>query len=61
MFHEITKHIDVRLHFVRDIISQGIIKVEKISTLIKPADMLTKSIPVSKFEETLNLFGILPT
>ena len=61
MFHDRTKHIDVRLHFVRDIISQGIIKVEKISTLIKPADMLTKSIPVSKFEEALNLLGILPT
>ena len=27
MFHERTKHIDVRLHFVIDIISQGIIKV----------------------------------
>ena len=61
MFHERTKYIDVRLHFVRDIIPQGIIKVEKISTLINPADMLTKSIPVSKFEEALNLLGVLPT
>ena len=34
-FHERTKHIDVRLHFVRDIISCGVIKVEKISKSLK--------------------------
>lgn len=31
-FHERTKHIDVRLHFVRDIIAQEQVRVEKIST-----------------------------
>ena len=61
MFHERTKYIDVRLRFVRDIISQGVIKVVKISTLVNPVDMLTKCIPVSKFEEALNLLGVLPT
>ena len=60
MFHERTKHIDVRLHFVRDIISQWIIKVEKISTLTNPADMLTKAIPFGKYEEALNLLNVLP-
>ena len=61
MFHERTKHIDVRLHFARDIISHGIINVEKISTLINPADMITKAIPIGKFEEALNLLNVLPT
>ena len=61
MFHERTKHIDVKLHFVRDIISKGIIKVEKISTLVNPVDMLIKAIPISKFEESLNLLKVLPT
>ena len=58
MFHERTKHIDVRLHFVRDIISSNVVKVEKISTLVNPADMLTKAIPVGKFEEALNLLNV---
>ena len=49
IFHERTKHIDVKLDFVRDIISHGVIKVEKISTLVNPADVLTKAILVSKF------------
>ena len=60
MFHEKMKHIDVRLHFVRDIISQGVIKVEKIFTLTNLGDMLTKAIPVGKFEEALNLHNVLP-
>lgn len=32
MFHERTKHIDVRYHFVRDVIARGDIVVSKIST-----------------------------
>ena len=42
VFHERMKHIDVRLHFVRYIISCGVIKVEKIYTLVNPTDMLKK-------------------
>ena len=60
-FHERIKHIDVHVHFVRGIISKGQIKVEIISTKINPADMLTKSIPISKFEEVLELLNVLST
>lgn len=52
---------DVRLHFVRDVIAKEQVKVEKISTDINPADMLTKPIPVAKFEQALSLLNVLPT
>ncbi|KAG8472010.1 hypothetical protein CXB51_036502 [Gossypium anomalum] len=55
MFHERTKHIDVRHHFVRDIIARGDIVVSKISTHENPADMMTKSLPITKFENCLDL------
>ncbi|KAG8501080.1 hypothetical protein CXB51_003194 [Gossypium anomalum] len=55
MFHERTKHIDVRYHFVRDIITHGDIFVSKISTHENPVDMMTKSLPITKFEHCLNL------
>ncbi|WVZ81330.1 LOW QUALITY PROTEIN: hypothetical protein U9M48_028720 [Paspalum notatum var. saurae] len=42
MFHERTKHIDVRYHYIRGVIAQGDIKVRKISTHDNPADMMTK-------------------
>ncbi|KAG8482631.1 hypothetical protein CXB51_024131 [Gossypium anomalum] len=42
MFHERTKHIDVRYHFVCDIIALGDVVVSKISTHENLADMMTK-------------------
>ena len=40
MHHERTKHIDVRRHFVRDIVADNIVTVKKIDTTHNPADML---------------------
>ncbi|KAG8499388.1 hypothetical protein CXB51_005980 [Gossypium anomalum] len=58
MFHERTKHIDVRYHFVHDIIARGGIVVRKISTHENPADMMTKSLPITKFEHCLDSVGV---
>lgn len=33
VFHERSKHIDVRLHFVRDEVDKGVVKMLKVSTL----------------------------
>ncbi|KAL2243405.1 UNVERIFIED_CONTAM: Retrovirus-related Pol polyprotein from transposon TNT 1-94 [Sesamum indicum] len=49
VFHDRTKHIDVRFHFVRDIVGKDIIKLEKINTEDNPADMGTKSLPLDKY------------
>ena len=57
MFHETTKHIDVKYHYVRDVISQDKLKGCKISTHDNPADMMTKPVPVAKFESS-NLVGL---
>ena len=59
MYHKRTKHIDVCLHFVRDTIAREYVRIEKISTLINPADMLTKVTPLIKFEQALDLLNIL--
>ena len=50
MFYERTKHIDVRYHFIRGVVAKGDIKVCKISTHDNTADMITKHVPVAKFE-----------
>ncbi|KAK3025963.1 hypothetical protein RJ639_040937 [Escallonia herrerae] len=57
MFHERTKHIDVRFHFIRDVVSQGTVMVEKIFTDENPADMMTKHIPEIKFKHCLDLIA----
>jgi hypothetical protein len=53
-----TKHIDIRYHFVRDIIEQGLMKVCKISSHDNPTDMMTKFVPIAKFELCLSLVGV---
>ncbi|PHT68683.1 hypothetical protein T459_28170 [Capsicum annuum] len=50
MFHERTKYIDVRYHFMREIIARGDIVMSKISIHNNPANMMTKTLPSAKFE-----------
>jgi hypothetical protein len=57
-FYERSNHIDVKYHYVRDIIAQGKLKVCKISTHDNPDDMMTKPVHVAKFELCSSLVGI---
>ena len=58
MYHERTKHIDVRFHFIQEVVSQEIILIKKMSTDDNPTDMLTKHIIASKFRHCLDLVGV---
>ncbi|CAN1802350.1 Retrovirus-related Pol polyprotein from transposon TNT 1-94 [Linum perenne] len=58
MYHERSKHIDVRYHYIRWVIAEGKVKVTKISTHDNPADMMTKAVPAAKFELCSSLVGI---
>ncbi|GAU50946.1 hypothetical protein TSUD_411390 [Trifolium subterraneum] len=57
VYHERTKHIDIRLHFVRDMIETKEIIVEKVASEENPADMFTKSLPRVKFKHCLELIN----
>ena len=57
-FHSKTKHIEVRHHFVRDIVEKGEVLVDKIHTNDNPADMLTKVLTPTKFKNCLDLVGV---
>ena len=52
------KHIDIKLKFIRDVVSRNKIKIEYISTENQVADMLTKALPKSKFYELLKLCNL---
>jgi len=57
-YHDKTKHINIKHHFIRDVVVVGEIMVEKIHTSENPAHMLTKPLPVTKFEHCLDLVGL---
>lgn len=58
VFHERTKHIDVKLHFIRDIVAKDTLLLEKIATQFNPADMGTKVLPLVKFKSCLQILKV---
>ena len=58
VYHARTRHIDVRYHFVREIIEEGGVLVQKIKTDDNLADMLTKVVTPIKFNHCLDLINI---
>ena len=58
VFHERSKHIQVKYHFIRDMISQQMFKLEKIPTEFNPSDMGTKILPMSKFNMCKSLLNV---
>ena len=59
VYHERTKHKDVRMHFIRDVIVEGSVVVQQILTKYNPTDIITKPIPAAKFRHCLDLIGVV--
>ncbi len=57
-FHARTKHIDVQYHFVRDMVEDGKVKLEKVETLVNVADALTKPVSTKKFRWCSKSMGL---
>ncbi|KAL5814638.1 hypothetical protein ACOSQ4_025279 [Xanthoceras sorbifolium] len=49
-FHSRMKHIQLWYHFIRLLLEDGILKLEKISGAQNPADMLTKTVTTDKLK-----------
>ena len=58
MYHARTKHIDVRFHKIRELVSSGELLLEKVHTSENAADMLTKPVTTDKFKHCLDLVSI---
>jgi hypothetical protein len=57
-FHSRTKHIDIRYHFIRDLVAKEEISLEYCSTQGQLADVLTKALSKEKFCYFRDLFGV---
>ena len=53
-FHSMTKHIQLKYHFIRSVLDEELLKLEKIHTSQNPANMFTKGVT----REKLSSFSI---
>ena len=58
-FHQRTKHIDVKYHFVRDQQANGEIDVRYVATQEQLADMFTKPLAAPRFKELREKIGVI--
>ena len=59
VFHSKTKHIDIKVHFIRDCFDRGLIKLEQIDTDANAADLFTKPVNSSKFKVLVDFLKMI--
>ncbi|GKE93370.1 hypothetical protein Tco_1574465 [Tanacetum coccineum] len=58
MFHKRTKHIDIRYHWIRDAIEDGMFELNKVHTDDNAFDMLTKAVAREKLKICCSFAGM---
>ena len=58
VYHEKSKHIDMRYHSIREHIKRGEVSVVKVTSKEQAADILTKALPKASFEEGKRKLGM---
>jgi hypothetical protein len=59
VFHNRSKHIEIRYHYIRDMVQRGAIKLQYVSTDEQVVDVLTKPLSRVKFEHFRDKIGIV--
>ena len=56
--HSRTKHIDIRHHFIRELVEDKVITLEHVSTENQLADIFTKALDAVQFENLRGRLGV---
>ena len=59
VYHDTTKHVEMRYHYVRDMVQTRAVELQFVPTDEQVADVLTKSLVRGKFEGFQKMLGIM--
>ena len=59
LFHDKSKHIEIKYHYIRDMVQRGALKLQYVATNKQIADVLTKPLARVKFEYFIEKLGVL--
>jgi hypothetical protein len=59
MFHDKTKHIEIRYHYIRDMVQKGVVKLQYVGTEEQVGNVLTKPLSRVKFAYLRDKLGIV--
>ena len=59
MFHDRSKHIEIKYHYIRDMVQRGAVKFLYVAMEEQIADILTKPLARLKFEYFRERHGVL--
>jgi hypothetical protein len=59
VFHDRSKHIEIRYHFIRDYVQRGAVELQYISTEEQVVDILTKALNMGKFVFFRDKLGVV--
>jgi hypothetical protein len=60
VMHSKTKHIPIKCHFLREKVSQKVVKLEYVATKEQIADIFTKPLPKDTFEYLRHKLVVIP-
>jgi hypothetical protein len=60
MFHDRSKHIEIKYHYIRDMVQRGAVRLQYVTTEEQVAVVLTKPLSRTKFEHFRDKLGVVP-
>ena len=59
VFHDRYKHIEIKYHYIQDMVQRGVVELQYISTGEQLADILTKPLSRVKYEYFRDKLGVM--
>ena len=59
MFDDNAKHIEIKYHYIKDMVQRGVVKLQYVATDEQIADVLTKPLARVKFKYFKEKLGVL--